>query len=92
MAANDGLAVFLTVAEARGRAHMAGGLDAVGDLARFALYSYAGERLLSHGWHGWLALSPVLATSYVATRLSTTFARRIKDQHVLDVVEKGEPT
>lgn len=76
MAANDAFATWLTIAESKGRAALAGHLDMAGDICRLALYSYAGEQLLSHGWRGWLALLPVLATSNITTRLSTRAAAR----------------
>lgn len=79
MAANDFLATLLTVAEARGKANLAGHLDMAGDLCRLALYSFAGERLLTHGWQGWVGLVPVLAVSNVTTRLSTRWAHRHLD-------------
>lgn len=76
MMANDALATVLTVAEAKGRAGLAGHLDMAGDLCKLALYSFAGERLLTHGWQGWIGLVPVLAVSNVTTRLSTRWAHR----------------
>ena len=89
MMLNDALATLLTVAEARGSDRLAGHLDMAGDLCRLALYSFAGERLLRSGWHGWLALAPVLVVSNFTTRFSTRWART----HLHEVADddKGDP-
>lgn len=76
MGVRDLLVTVLTVAEARGNAALAGYLDMCSDVCSLALYSFAGERLLTHGWQGWLALVPVLVASNVATRFGTAWSTK----------------
>jgi hypothetical protein len=52
MALKDMLAVFLTIAEARGRAVLAGTCDALGDLANIAVVLCGAGQIIEHGLDG----------------------------------------
>ena len=80
MAAQDGLGVFLVVAETRGRAVLAGGLDAAGDLARQLVTVYAAGTVIKDGWtpHSMIIMAAVMVTSFVGTTIDTRLARRVK--------------
>lgn len=85
MAAGDVFATILTVAEARGRATLAGLCDMGNDaFSKFVLVAYGGTTLTHHGIAGWLCVLPVLATGFITTRATTRWARRLRP-------EEGDP-
>ena len=74
MVVKDAVATFLTIAEARGRAGMAGLLNMLGTPANVIFYSFGATAMVhGYGWAGWLGLVPVmcfdLADGYVFTRI-----------------------
>lgn len=83
MALTDCFGTFLTVAEARGRAWLAGACDALGDATgRFLLPVYGAGVVIKHGWtpDAVLILCCVMAVSFVGTAFWTRLSRRITDQ------------
>lgn len=82
MAAKDGLATLLVIAEARGRHWLAGALDAAGDVAQVASMVFGAGEIILHGW-GWRSaeiLAVMVVTSFVGTAYWTWFGKRIKEQ------------
>ena len=79
MAVQDVLGTLCVVAEARGRGHLAGLMDALGDVARVVGLVYGGGEIAVHGWNGHAVaiLAVMVATSYVVTRVTTQWARRL---------------
>lgn len=69
MAVRDALAVFLVVAEAKGRAWLAGILDAASDLASIAVTVVGAGAVLTHGI---VASLPVLAVMCTVSLFGTT--------------------
>ena len=80
MAARDCLGTYLTVAEARGRAVLAGVMDALGDLASLAVSYFGIDALITRGLdaHTILLLGCVCVTSFCGTTLWTRLARGMK--------------
>ena len=69
MALKDMLGTFLVIAEARGRAVLAGALDAAGDLALILVTLAGAGAVIVHGWtvHTMIILAAMMATSFVGT-------------------------
>ena len=80
MACRDCLGTFLTVAEARGRAVLAGVMDALGDLAMIAVTVLGAGPVIEHGVtaHSVLLIVCICVTSFAGTVLWTSLARRIQ--------------
>jgi hypothetical protein len=80
MALRDMLGTFLVVAEAKGRAWLAGALDALGDLATILVTIAGAGVVIQHGWtwHAILVLGCMMLVSLVGTAAWTTLGRRIK--------------
>ena len=80
MAAKDALGTFLVVAEAKGRAHLAGLLDCAGDLANLACTVIGAGAVIRGGItaHTAALVVAMMATSYVGTAYWTKLGRRIE--------------
>lgn len=80
MVLRDGVGTLLTVAEARGRALLAGVLDALGDLAGIAVTVFGAGAIITHGFtaHTAVLITAMCLTSLVGTTGFTTLSRRIK--------------
>lgn len=80
MTLQDLLGTFLTIAETRGRAVLAGAMDAGGDLAKQFVTIFAAGTVIKHGWttHSMLILAAVMATSFFGTTVWTRLGQRIK--------------
>lgn len=80
MVAKDAIATFLVVAEAKGKAHLAGLLNALGTPASIIFFSAYGATALvhGHGWLGWLGLLPIMACDYFGVSVWTRLATRLK--------------
>lgn len=78
MALKDMLATFLTVAEARGRAVLAGTLDALGDLANIAVVLCGAGQIIEHGMNGRSleVLVVICCVSFCGTVVWTRLATR----------------
>lgn len=77
MAVKDGLGTFLVVAEARGRATLAGALDAAGDLVNYGLGALITLAFLHQGRSsGLILLVAAATTSFFTTRWATTLSAR----------------
>lgn len=78
MAAQDILATLCTIAEAQGRAMVAGAMDAAGDAARLVGYALGAGEIAVHGWNLYAAevLAVMAATSFLATSATTRWAHR----------------
>lgn len=79
MALRDAFGTFLTVAEARGRANLAGVCDALGDGASILTITYGAGEVVVHGWtaHTVGIVATIMLVSFVGTRLWTRLSRRI---------------
>jgi hypothetical protein len=79
MAARDCIGTFLTVAEAKGRALLAGSLDALFDIATIATTVCGAGPVIRDGLtvHALLVIGSMLIVSFVGTTCWTTLARRI---------------
>ena len=79
MVGKDAVATFLTIAEARGRAHLSGVLNMLGTPTSVVFYSYGATKMVGghYGVWGWLGLLPIMCVDYVDGRLFTTWGRRI---------------
>lgn len=79
MAARDALATFLTVAENRGKALLAGAFDALGDLATIGVTALGAGQIIIHGLttRTILLLAAMTATSFAGTALWTRLAQHI---------------
>jgi hypothetical protein len=85
MALRDMLGTFLTIAETRGRAVLAGSLDALFDIAQFASIIFGTGLVIKDGitWHSATIIGAMCVTSFFGTILWTTLGRRIQqDQNV----------
>ncbi len=79
MIAKDAITTFLTIANARGRANLAGILNALGTPASVIFYSFGATAMVNgHGAIGWLGLLPVMCIDYLDGRIFTTLGRRMK--------------
>jgi hypothetical protein len=80
MALKDSLGVGLVVAEARGRAWLAGVLDALSDLAIILVTLAGAGAVIVHGWtlRTGVILAAMMLTSFLGTAAWTRLARRIK--------------
>lgn len=78
MALKDLLLTFLTVAEAQGRAILAGLLDASSDLATILVTIAGAGLVIQHGWtlHSIAVLAAMMITSFLGTALWTRLAAR----------------
>lgn len=79
MAARDCLGTLLVIAEARGRAVMAGALDATGDLASILVTVVGAGEVITHGLtpHTIILLAAMTVTSFVGTTIFTKLGQRI---------------
>lgn len=80
MALKDCLATWLVIAEARGRAVLAGVLDAVGDLAAIFCTVFGAGQVITHGLdlRTFEVLGVMVVTSFFGTIAWTTLGRRIE--------------
>lgn len=80
MVIKDAVATFLVVAEARGRAHLAGLLNALGTPVSVIFFSAYGATALvhGHGWLGWLGLLPIMCCDYIDGSVFTALASKMK--------------
>jgi hypothetical protein len=76
MAVQDFLGTFLVVAESRGRATLAGVLDATGDLVKYALTTLIAWAFLRNG-DGIITLCAAATTSFFSTRAATSLAAKL---------------
>lgn len=78
MAVRDALGTCLVVAEARGRRSLAATLDAVGDLASIAVYTFGAGEIAVHGLtvKSVAVVAVMVVTSWLGTWYWTGFARR----------------
>lgn len=83
MAFKDSFGVLMTVAEARGRDHLAGLFDAAEDAAVFFTTIYGAGTAIKYGWnaHAVETLAVMMVVSYFGTRYWTRVSRRIKESH-----------
>jgi len=89
MAVKDALCTFLTVAEAKGRAWLAGMLDAGNDIAGIVCTVVGAGSIIQQGVNGHtiLILAAMTLTSLFGTTLWTKLGRRIgahEDEIVVD--------
>lgn len=86
MALRDCFATLLVICEARGRALLAGLLDAAGDLASILVTVLAAGQIILHGWsaHSIVVLAAVMLTSFAGTALWTRVGQRIEPSHKPD--------
>ena len=79
MAVQDFTGTVLVVAEAKGRARLAGLMDSAGDVARAATASVTTEAILGGlGIHSAVILATLALTSFVVTSRTTTWSRKLK--------------
>ena len=76
MAVQDIGGTYLNLAENRGKEVMAARLDVLCDAAKFLMFSFSGEKLMSMGWEGWLGIPFILTTGYWSTKKATRRAYR----------------
>jgi hypothetical protein len=79
MAVKDALGVWLVIAEARGRAVLAGALDAGLDLANILVMLAGAGEVIVHGWT-WRTIGVLAAmcvTSFAGTIVWTRIGQRI---------------
>lgn len=78
MLLSDGCGTFLVVAEARGRATLAGACDALGDLASVLVTVAGVGSILTDGltWQSGSVLAAILITSFLGTRYWTGKANK----------------
>lgn len=78
MGLKDFLATMLTIAEARGRALLAGTCDALGDLANIAVVLCGAGQILEHGLDGTSleVLAVITLTSFCGTVTWTRLATK----------------
>lgn len=93
MAAKDALCTFLTIAEAKGRAWLAGWLDAAGDLANIVCTVVGAGSVIKYGltWHSVAVLGAMTVTSLLGTTLWTKLGRRIKAHDVVVIPSTFRP-
>lgn len=79
MLAKDAIGTVMVVAEARGRALLAGTLDAASDAANVVSTAFGAGEIILHGWNGQAALilAVMMVTSFVATTVSVAYGRRL---------------
>ncbi len=79
MALKDMLGTWLTIAEARGKGWLAGGLDAGYDLASIVTYGVAGVEVVKHGVSltSVITLAALSLTSFFGTAAWTKLGQRI---------------
>lgn len=80
MLLQDVLGTVLVVAEARGRPLLAGAMDSAGDVARITTMGISLDVILKRGWcwQSVAVVAVIACTSFVATSLTTHFARRLQ--------------
>lgn len=79
MVAKDATGTFLVIAEARGRAHLSGVINALGTPATVVFYSFGGTALVhGHGIAGWLGLLPIMVVDYIDGLVFTSLGKRIQ--------------
>lgn len=80
MAAKDAFGTLLVIAESRGKALLAGVLDAGGDLALVAVTVCGAGQVIEHGLDGQsiAVLAVIMATSFAGTMFWTHVGQRIK--------------
>lgn len=80
MTVRDFLGVFLTVAESRGRAKLAGLMDALGDLASIGVTVLGAGPVIQHGVTPYtvVLVACICVTSFFGTVVYTRLANRIK--------------
>jgi hypothetical protein len=78
MGLKDFLATMLTVAEARGRAVLAGTCDALGDLANIGVVLCGAGQIIEHGLdrRSWEVLAVITCVSFAGTLTWTKLATR----------------
>lgn len=79
MAAKDATGVLMTVAENRGRGHLAGLLDAGNDAAVILTTLFGVGQIVLHGWTllSLATIAVIMGTSYVGTRFWTHVCKRL---------------
>lgn len=92
MAIRDMLATFLTVAEARGRATLAGAMDALGDLAGIAVTVVGAGSVIQDGLtgHTVLLIAAMTITSFAGTLVWTKLANHIQASNAPSQVDQLE--
>lgn len=80
MALRDGVMTLLVIAESRGRALLAGSLDAVGDLAQIVVTFVGVKALDSFGVHSVPILAALMLTSMVTTSTFTRIGDRVRGE------------
>lgn len=80
MAAQDFFDTMLTVARAKGRPWLSGGLDAIGDLAKVVCVIVGAGTVIADGvtWHSVAVLAAMAVTSFFGTAADVKISRRIK--------------
>lgn len=78
MALKDGCGTLLVIAQARGRAVLAGLLDAAGDLAQVLVVLFGAGQIIEHGMTGMsvAVLVTIMLTSFAGTVLWTRLGTR----------------
>jgi hypothetical protein len=81
MVLKDACGTLLVIAEARGRALLAGLLDAAGDLALVLTTLFGAGQVIVHGWdaRSFEVLGVIMLTSLLGTTFWTRVGRRITD-------------
>ena len=79
MALKDGCGTMLVIAEARGRAVLAGLFDALGDLAQVLVVLFGAGQILEHGWdkRSIEVLLTIMIVSFWGTLFWTRVGRRM---------------
>jgi hypothetical protein len=80
MAFKDALEEWKMIAAVRGRATLAGALDAAFDVAQWFVFLAAPVDVAVHGWtwHTILVMAAMVVTSFFGTRAWTKIGQRIK--------------
>lgn len=79
MAGKDAFGTLLVIAEARGRAVLAGLLDAASDVAQVLVVLFGAGQIITHGWtwHTLGVLAVICTTSFVGTLFWTRVGTRL---------------
>lgn len=90
MAVRDALGTLNTIAQARGRAWMAGTLDAFLDLASILVTLAGAGVVIQHGWSGHTVL--IISTMMLTSFLGTAFWTWVGDKWTEEKDDVGEST
>ena len=79
MAVKDVLGTTLVIAEASGKARLAGLMDALGDVANFIFMAVGLDTIYANGfnWKSAILIGAICLTSYNTTRLTTKWLKPV---------------